>query len=135
MKNCKGAAIIIFKRKDNNIEVLLGKRKYFPNIGYWSIPGGKMENCDDSDFKKTAIRECEEETGIKVTSDLILLEEIRDNNFIWNTYLFEVPYNINNLFKEEVLSSDWFDINNLPNPLVDLIENQIREAAKIILNK
>lgn len=134
MKNAKGAAIIIYRRKNNEIEVLLGKRKYFPNIGYWNIPGGKMEDIDNNNFKNTAIRECEEETGIKVESNLILLQEIRDNNFIWNTYLYEVNSDTNNLFIEEVINSNWFNVNNLPYPLIDLLEDQILMAKKIILN-
>lgn len=51
-KNCKGAAILIYKIKNDNIEILLGKRKYFPNVGFWGIPGGKMEDIDENDFKK-----------------------------------------------------------------------------------
>ncbi len=132
MKNCKGAAILIYRINENKIEVLLGKRKYFPNIGYWGIPGGKMEEKDNNDFEKTAIRECEEETGIKVNSKLTILDEIRDNKFIWNTYMCEVPYSINNIFKEEVLESAWFDVNNLPMPLIDLLEDQINRAVKKI---
>lgn len=133
MKNCKGAAILIYKRNKNKIKVLLGQRKYFPNIGYWGIPGGKMEESDNNNFETTAKRECEEETGIKINSKLFLLDEIRDNKFIWNTYLCKVPYNNDNLFKEEVLSSAWFDIENLPSPLIDLLEDQINTAKKIIL--
>ncbi len=132
MKDCKGAAILIYKVNNTKIEVLLGKRKYFPNIGYWGIPGGKMEIPDNNNFENTAIRECFEETGIRVTKDLILLEEIRDNKFIWNTYLCEVASNEENLFKEEVLESAWFDVNKLPIPLVDLLEKQIKKAIKII---
>lgn len=90
MINCKGAAILIYKTIDDKIEVLLGRRKYFPNIGYWNIPGGKMEPCDNESFEKTAIRECFEETGIKITNKLYLLDKIRDNKFLWNTYLYRV---------------------------------------------
>ncbi len=131
-KNCKGAAILIYRIKNDNIEILLGKRKYFPNIGFWGIPGGKMEDIDENDFKKTAIRECLEETGIIIKNNLILIEEIRDNKFIWNTYLSQVPYYVENKFIEETLESDWFNIDKLPSPLVDLLQDQINYAKSII---
>ncbi|NCD05759.1 MAG: NUDIX domain-containing protein [Spirochaetia bacterium] len=131
-KNCKGAAILIYKIKNDNIEILLGKRKYFPNVGFWGIPGGKMEDIDENDFKKTAIRECLEETGIIIKENLILIDEIRDKKFIWNTYLSQVPYSTENKFIEETLESDWFNINDLPFPLVDLLEDQINYAKSII---
>ncbi len=135
MKDCKGAAILIYRLKENEIEVLLGKRKYFPNIGFWGIPGGKMEEKDNNNFEKTAKRECLEETGISINRELILLDEIRDNKFIWNTYLAQVDENTTNIFKEEVLESAWFNIKSLPSPLVDLLEDQIFRAKSIILNK
>ena len=135
MKDCKGAAILIYRVNNNDIEVLLGKRKYFPNIGFWGIPGGKMEEKDNDNFENTARRECYEETGIIVNKPLILLDKIRNNKFIWNTYLAQVDKNTTNLFKEEVLDSSWFSINNLPSPLVDLLEDQIKRAKSIILKK
>jgi 8-oxo-dGTP pyrophosphatase MutT (NUDIX family) len=135
MKDCKGAAILIYRRKNDEIEVLLGKRKYFPNIGSWGIPGGKMEDKDNNNFEQTAKRECFEETGIEINKNLILLDEIRDNKFIWNTYLAQVDENTTNIFKEEVLESAWFNVKALPSPLVDLLEDQIIRAKSIILNK
>lgn len=135
MKDCKGAAILIYRRKNDEIEVLLGKRKYFPNIGFWGIPGGKMEDKDNNNFEQTAKRECFEETGIEINKKLILLDEIRDNKFIWNTYLAQVDENTTNIFKEEVLESAWFNVKALPSPLVDLLEDQIIRAKSIILNK
>lgn len=135
MKDCKGAAILIYRLNNNDIEVLLGKRKYFPNIGYWGIPGGKMEEIDKNNFENTARRECFEETGIKIDGPLILLDKIRDNKFIWNTYLSQVDKNTTNIFKEEVLESAWFPIEKLPSPLVDLLEDQIKRAKSIIFKK
>lgn len=132
MKDCKGAAILIYRRKNDEIEVLLGKRKYFPNIGFWGIPGGKMEDKDNNNFEQTAKRECFEETGIDINNNLILLDEIRDNKFIWNTYLAQVDQNTTNIFKEEVLESAWFNVKALPSPLVDLLEDQIIRAKSII---
>ncbi|MFO8020749.1 MAG: NUDIX hydrolase [Promethearchaeia archaeon] len=47
-----------------NDKLLLVKRKYDPDAGLWSIPGGHLELGER--VKNAAIRECEEETGFKV---------------------------------------------------------------------
>jgi 8-oxo-dGTP diphosphatase len=43
-------------------DVLIVKRKYPPNAGAWSIPGGKVESGED--FETAVHRELAEETGI-----------------------------------------------------------------------
>jgi ADP-ribose pyrophosphatase YjhB (NUDIX family) len=47
-----------------NEKLLLVKRKYAPDAGMWSIPGGHLELGEK--VKHAAKRECEEETGLKV---------------------------------------------------------------------
>ena len=47
-----------------NNSLLLVKRKFNPDAGYWSIPGGHMELGER--VEKTAEREAFEETGFKV---------------------------------------------------------------------
>lgn len=44
-------------------KLLLVKRKYPPDAGMWSIPGGHLELGEE--VKRAAVRECEEETGFK----------------------------------------------------------------------
>ena len=44
-------------------DVLIVKRKYPPNAGAWSIPGGKVEPGED--FETAVHRELAEETGIR----------------------------------------------------------------------
>ncbi|MFW9989937.1 MAG: NUDIX hydrolase, partial [Candidatus Odinarchaeota archaeon] len=45
-------------------QLLLVKRKYDPDAGYWSIPGGHLDIGEK--VKKAAEREAYEETGFKV---------------------------------------------------------------------
>ncbi len=46
-----------------NNKLLLVKRKYNPDAGYWSIPGGHLDLGEK--VKEAAVREAEEETGFK----------------------------------------------------------------------
>ncbi len=54
-----GVGVLLIR--DNKL--LLIKRKYDPDAGYWSIPGGHMELGEK--IQHTAIREAFEETGFK----------------------------------------------------------------------
>jgi predicted NUDIX family NTP pyrophosphohydrolase len=73
--------VLLYRRKDSQIEVLLGhpggpywKRK---DKGAWSIPKG--EYSDDEDPRAAAIREFEEETGIRLKEDLAPLGEVKQS--------------------------------------------------------
>jgi len=55
-----GVGVMLVRNKS----LLLVERKYNPDAGYWSIPGGHMELGER--VEKTAEREAFEETGFKV---------------------------------------------------------------------
>lgn len=57
-----GAGIIV--RRDRDQKVLLIKRKFPPNEGRWSLPGGMVELGETP--RDAATREVKEETGLKV---------------------------------------------------------------------
>jgi 8-oxo-dGTP diphosphatase len=46
-------------------KVLLIKRNTVPFVGYWALPGGRMDPGET--VKQTIVRECKEETGLDVT--------------------------------------------------------------------
>ncbi len=54
---------VIFGYTDRQLKVALIQRKKVPFKGMWAIPGGFMEN--DETVEETALRELEEETGIR----------------------------------------------------------------------
>lgn len=54
---------VIFGYTEGKLKVALIERKKPPFVGLWVIPGGFMEN--DETVEETAVRELEEETGIK----------------------------------------------------------------------
>lgn len=59
------AGILLYRRRDGGIEVLLGHPggPYFTNkdAGHWSIPKGEIDG--DEELRAVALREFEEETG------------------------------------------------------------------------
>lgn len=57
------ADCVIFGYDDNNIKVLLIQRGNEPYKGHWAFPGGFM-NIDET-AEQCALRELEEETGLK----------------------------------------------------------------------
>lgn len=62
MKPYCGAGILFYLRDASEPDrVLLGKRRYSPQKGCWSVPGGGMSRRDDGDRWTCARRETEEE--------------------------------------------------------------------------
>jgi 8-oxo-dGTP diphosphatase len=45
-------------------KILLIKRNTIPFVGYWALPGGRMD--PDENVMQTIVRECKEETGLDV---------------------------------------------------------------------
>jgi 8-oxo-dGTP diphosphatase len=57
------ADITVFRQYNNNLQILLIRRKNQPFQGMWALPGGFMEM--DESLEQTAVRELEEETGLR----------------------------------------------------------------------
>ncbi len=64
--------VVIFSILDEELKVLLIKRKIWPYEGMWAIPGGFMKM--DESLETAAYRELAEETG--VTSENVYLEQL-----------------------------------------------------------
>jgi len=63
LKPAVTADIIVFTIKENDLKVLLIKRKIEPFKGKWAIPGGFVHL--NENLEQAAKRELEEETGVK----------------------------------------------------------------------
>ncbi|MBL7690326.1 MAG: NUDIX hydrolase [Flavipsychrobacter sp.] len=57
---------VVFAGTGNDLQLLLIKRKNDPYKGMWALPGGFVE--DDEELDTAAMRELEEETGLKVNA-------------------------------------------------------------------
>lgn len=133
----RGAGILFAANDSSGMpNVLLGKRKFRPYAGYWSIPGGAMEPIDGGDFRNTAAREIFEET-INVKSLVDIQQQIRQRLssspeirgsipfvFDWRTYLLtlsQMPdirlWPNTDHWQNEFSGFGWFAVNEVPRPL------------------
>ncbi len=123
---------VIFGWDDSKqLKVLLIQRARDPFAGYWALPGGFVDM--EEDLEAAALRELEEETGVK-------------DVFIEQLYTFGAPgrdprgrvisvayYALVNLFKHSVKANsdasraEWFQLDDLPKLAFD--HQQILETA------
>ena len=98
---------VMMVRKVNKIpHLLLIKRKYNPDKGYWSIPGGHLDLGEK--VQKAAIREALEETGFK--TKISKLAGIIDKIMYDKEGNIEYHYVLINYFVEQIEG----DPNQLP---------------------
>lgn len=126
---------------NDDFEILLLKRSRNPEIGKWSIPGGKIDFMEEAE--DAIVREVEEELGIKVQVKMLLgvsSHIIKEENEHWlaPAYLVKitegVPRNVEPEKHEEIR---WFSINDLPKELTITAEKAVKYLGryKMIFNK
>jgi len=112
--------VVIFSILDDELKVLLIKRKSWPHEGMWAIPGGFVEL--EESLEAAAYRELAEETG--VTSDGVYLEQLytfgdpgRDPRMRVITVAYFALVSADKLKAKAASDADevgWFSIYNLP---------------------
>jgi 8-oxo-dGTP pyrophosphatase MutT (NUDIX family) len=135
-----GAGILFWHiDKNKEISVLLGKRKFGFDKGTWSIPGGGWDRNKDSfaenkpNLLKTALRETDEEIGLKIPDKKYLRFLWGKSNyfFLWKTFAVKSNSKFKvKKFKSEFSSISWFSISELPKPLNYFIPGQLNELVK-----
>ena len=115
--------IVIFTIKDNDLQVLLVKRKYPPFEGMWAIPGGFV--LEKESLENAARRELQEETGV---SD-VYLEQLytfgnpdRDprGRIVTVSYFALIDWKNTKLkATTDVEEAQWFSIYDLPDLAFD----------------
>lgn len=74
----KNAAMVICENEHNEILLIKEYRVGLSKLS-WGLPGGMLNQKES--FKKAAIRELYEETGIKINNCRLILQYIRDGNY------------------------------------------------------
>ena len=119
--------------KETTPQVLLIERGFDPYKGCWAFPGGFM-NMDET-TEQCAIRELEEETGLKVTD----LQQIgayskvdRDprGRTVTVAYLIVIDAPVAVTGQDDAAKAQWFPIDALP-PLAFDHEDIMRDAIKM----
>jgi ADP-ribose pyrophosphatase YjhB (NUDIX family) len=105
-----GVGILLVRDK----HLLLVKRKYHPDAGYWSIPGGHLDLGEE--VEKAAQREGFEETGFKVA--VTELAGIIDKIMYDSEMKIEYHYVLLNYFVEQIEG----DENQAPIPDDDALD-------------
>jgi 8-oxo-dGTP diphosphatase len=122
-----GVGVLIFK----NGKALLLKRKGAHGEGSWCYPGGHMEFGES--FFNTAIREAEEESGLKVKNPRFLcitndIFEIEKKHYIT---IFVVADYVSGeakiMEKDRCTDIGWFEFDKLPKPLFISTKNMIEK--------
>ena len=106
----------------SNDQILLIKRKTRPFVGYWALPGGRMD--PDETVEQTIIREVKEETGLEVSIDSILGEYVEigvkdDIEYEYYPTCFVVKVIGGEMKRQEseIQAIQLFSLSTLPKPL------------------
>ena len=90
-------------------EVLLIQSGYGKDKGKWSLPGGMRDRGES--YKQTAVRETREETGIKMSADVLYRRGSRSNYEIWKGKRIGGRLKFQ---RRECLDAKWFQKDMLP---------------------
>lgn len=108
----------VFRKNGQQLEILLILRKNPPYEGMWALPGGFMEM--DESLEVTAVRELEEETGLKnisLTQFRTFSQVNRDPRTRVITTVFYGMAEFQHSFAEggdDAEEARWFPVNDLP---------------------
>lgn len=111
---------------------LLVKRANNPDKGEWDIPGGFLEV--DESFREAAVRELEEETGVKVPKEKPELADSfsfnRDENYVTGVLL---KTKIDEFDQEITPGSDAADAKFWKPERIETTEEKLRKSCKNLL--
>lgn len=126
--------VVLITGSDHTHKILLIQRANAPYKDLWALPGGFVDM--DEDLRTAALRELEEETGIKGVeiSQLKTYGAVdRDprHRTISIVYFGLVDHELPATGQDDAADARWFPLNNLPQLAFD--HDKIIEEAKLKL--
>ncbi|MFF9003642.1 NUDIX domain-containing protein [Streptomyces achromogenes] len=107
---------------DTNGNVLLIERDWYPYEGHWALPGGHVNPGETS--LDAALRELEEETGVRVRPDQLRQLGVWDTpnrdprgRYVTVAYHATVPAGTPITAGDDARTARWWPLNNLPEQL------------------
>jgi 8-oxo-dGTP pyrophosphatase MutT (NUDIX family) len=108
------------------------------NLGYWGIPGGKLEH------KETLLegvrRECMEEIDFfPESAKLVPIQKFVNNTFTYHTFFCRIPEEFIPKLNDEHIGYCWVDVHHYPKPLhpglfntvnFDIVQDKLKELTK-----
>jgi dTMP kinase len=128
--------IAVFRKHNDNLEVLLERRGKNPEKYEWALPGGHLE--DNESYREGATRELREETTLKIPQeDLIYVtEHTRNTKRAKNDVLFMVLIPYANSAAEAGSDADyieWTKISDVPELVFEhneFIEHALKKLGR-----
>jgi len=103
-------------------KILFIKRNTVPFVGYWALPGGRMDPGEN--VEQTIVRECKEETGLDVTVVYKVGEYIErgikdevEYEYFPTCFVVKVVGGKIKRQESEILDIELFNLEALPSPL------------------
>jgi 8-oxo-dGTP diphosphatase len=120
-------------------KILLIKRNTRPFVGYWALPGGRMDPGETLD--QTVVREVKEETGLEVKILYVVGEYVEkgikdDVDYEYYPTSFVVKPVGGELKKQdsEIQEMQLFSLNALPTPLAFEHDKMIKDYVSHLKN-
>jgi 8-oxo-dGTP diphosphatase len=133
-RNAEPVAAVIVKKGD---EVLLVKRGIEPGKGLWSLPAGFLEV--DETAEEAAVRELEEETGLRVDEEdlefveTLNMERFPDQRLLANVFKVEVGETSGELDSgTDAVDAGFFDPQKLEETDMELRRHFLPALEKVV---
>jgi 8-oxo-dGTP diphosphatase len=117
-------------------KILLIKRNTKPFVGYWALPGGRLDPGET--IEQTVVRECKEETGLDITVvhkvGEYVEKGIKDDieyEYYPTCFVVKVIGGAMKRQESEIQDIELFSFKALPNPLAFEHDKMIADYLKL----